>query len=412
MINSTVLSKVDRIILEKEIPVGRRFRLLLLGTPIYSQTEQSFLDGLVRTLTPLASALLVIAGNYRPRADTRARIVNVRFNTAKSSSLGRSLQFLSEQIAVSRALIGHVSSYEYIVVHAGEYRNIIPILVSKLMRKKILIHHFGGDKFVEAKLEAQSRLSKFFLPYVQWFALLIVYRLVDVILVEAFATVEWGRLTKFRGKIATPIHPEGLEGCIDLAGESRRNLICFIGRLVAKRDLTPVINAIPTIMLSFPDTTLIIVGRGPLLDRYRNLVVSLDLHDHLKLLPYVADLQGLYQEAKLLVFPSVEEGIPHVVIEAMCNGVIVVASPVGAIPEIVRPGKTGFFLQKLDTAGVASSVIEALSANSLSDVAREAQRLVISRYGFEITVKKYQDIFQRLAEPRLPLSDHSYFYRW
>lgn len=90
-----------------------------------------------------------------------------------------------------------------------------------------------------------------------------------------------------------------------------------------------------------------IAGDGPERRRLEGLIKHLGLQQRVTLMGHIARtrLEPLYESADVIVLTSRSEGIPLVLMEAMARGKIVLASAVTGIPELVKPGETGFLYE-------------------------------------------------------------------
>ena len=101
------------------------------------------------------------------------------------------------------------------------------------------------------------------------------------------------------------------------------------------------------------------------------------LPDMVKFCGAVAQPQVLYQKASVCVLTSDYEGTPNVLLEAMASGLPVVASRVGGVPDIVRPGETGLLFEPGDLEGFASALAGLLKdRDRRSKMGRQARAFV------------------------------------
>jgi len=114
------------------------------------------------------------------------------------------------------------------------------------------------------------------------------------------------------------------------------------------------------------------------------------LSGHVQLRGWIPDdeYRDCLNDLKLLVLPSVSEGLPGVVQQAMPCGTVVLATPVGGVPDLIKDGETGFILENNTPECIASSVIRALAHPNLGEIAGNARRLIKQQYGRDAMVEK------------------------
>lgn len=144
---------------------------------------------------------------------------------------------------------------------------------------------------------------------------------------------------------------------------------------------------------------LLIAGRGPFLERYQHLVSALGIGDRVRFLGFRDDLPDLMTGSDLFVLPSVAESFGLVLAEALYLGLPVVASRVGGIPEIVDDGVDGRLVTPGDAGGLAVAMGAFLSGPiNLPGLGPVAVEKVRKRFDFEQMLRKYEAIYERVAE--------------
>jgi glycosyltransferase involved in cell wall biosynthesis len=102
-------------------------------------------------------------------------------------------------------------------------------------------------------------------------------------------------------------------------------------------------------------------------------------------------------EMKLLVLPSFTEGLPNILLEAMACGTPVLATPVGAIQDIIKNGETGFLLKSNDPHHIAEKVTELLNKSWLLEkVSINACHYVRENFSYERTLESWRRILQEI----------------
>jgi glycosyltransferase involved in cell wall biosynthesis len=141
--------------------------------------------------------------------------------------------------------------------------------------------------------------------------------------------------------------------------EHDKNLILFVGRMIALKGIYYLIHAIPLILKVHPDTIVIFIGPGekrPYIDLLKRLGVPKDnysflgFHDKKSLIDY-------YRAADIFVLPSFSESFSLTLVEAMSCGVPPVVTNVGGPSEIVEDHYNGLLIPPGSTRELADAII-------------------------------------------------------
>jgi teichuronic acid biosynthesis glycosyltransferase TuaC len=124
--------------------------------------------------------------------------------------------------------------------------------------------------------------------------------------------------------------------------------LLVVGRLIPLKDLPTLFRALKR-MSNPPPTRL--VGDGPMHHALEQEAAGLPVTFVGRKAP--EELPAEYARARVLAMTSTTEGMPNVILEAMASGVPVVSTPVGSIPDIVKPGATGYLFPVGDDAALA-----------------------------------------------------------
>ncbi|EJF08472.1 glycosyltransferase [Pontibacter sp. BAB1700] len=112
-----------------------------------------------------------------------------------------------------------------------------------------------------------------------------------------------------------------------------------------------------------PNLHLWMIGDGPLKKEIEEIVSEMQIRDQVHLVGFVGNAQDYISFAECLVLPSIIEGLPAVIIEAMALRTPVVAYNVGGIKEILSNDKTGWLIEKDDEESFSVMINEALKSN-------------------------------------------------
>jgi glycosyltransferase involved in cell wall biosynthesis len=165
--------------------------------------------------------------------------------------------------------------------------------------------------------------------------------------------------------------------------ERARRLLCLppeahvvgtVARLDPQKAPQVLVRALAA--LNRPDVYVVWVGGGSLLPKVQDLVRRLDLQSRFRLLGERADVADLLPGFDVFAMPSLYEGLPCAVVEAMACGVPVVATAVNSVPEVVIPGRTGILVRPNDARSLAGAIDYLLSHRE--EAARMARRAAAS----------------------------------
>ncbi len=172
-----------------------------------------------------------------------------------------------------------------------------------------------------------------------------------------------------------------------------RPTVVFVGRLVKEKDPFTLIEAFGHLRKLVQDARLIMIGQGYLDAKVQKKVTASGLAEHIELISGVKDVRPFLRRSWVFVLPSISEGFPQVILEAMSCGLPVVATSVGGIPEIIEHGVNGLLVQPRSPELLAQSMAKLLlddgTRNLMSQRARE---IAVERFSLEHVVKITEEI--------------------
>jgi glycosyltransferase involved in cell wall biosynthesis len=181
---------------------------------------------------------------------------------------------------------------------------------------------------------------------------------------------------------------------------SQKKQILWIGRFTPGKGVEYLIKGFQAFSQEFPHYTLAMVGRGPLKDDFIRLIHEVGLEDKVILRDFIpnGDLRALYQESSLLVLPSLEEGVPRTILEAMACGRPVVCTALPQLIDIVSG--CGVLIPTEDAGAVADALSTLVSDPGLAhNLGQSARAKVVSYYSWADTVAKTLDLYTHLMHP-------------
>ncbi|MFC1510691.1 glycosyltransferase, partial [Candidatus Omnitrophota bacterium] len=141
---------------------------------------------------------------------------------------------------------------------------------------------------------------------------------------------------------------------------------------------------------------ILIVGDGPEYDRLRQYAQARHLDERIIFTGILSDVTSAYQAMDIFVLPSLTEGVPLTVLEAMASHRPVVASNVGGVSQLIENDKTGFLIDVNRLDSLLKPRIEELIENVekrkvLSD---KAYAFVLKKYSLNTMCELYSNIYK------------------
>ncbi len=173
------------------------------------------------------------------------------------------------------------------------------------------------------------------------------------------------------------------------------------GRLAPEKDYPGLIRAFSILPRQHP-AHLIIAGEGLLRDDLTRQIDDLGLSDRVQLLGLRGDMPDLYRASDALVLSSEWEGMPNVVLEAMASSIPVVSTAVGAVPELVTNGESGFIVPTGDRISLADAMERMMdlpveTRRSFGEVGYNRAR---AEFSLDPVIDRWEDLFNRLLESK------------
>lgn len=141
--------------------------------------------------------------------------------------------------------------------------------------------------------------------------------------------------------------------------------LLYMGRFAWEKDPEILIRAMPCVLKVYPSIKLRMAGDGPLLPEMKQLVQNLELESSVVFLGKVTDVSQEYSNCSVFVLPSVIEGFPNALIEAMSFGRPVICFSDIPYEDIVTPKVNGIVVNRRSPILLANAIIELIQSDDL-----------------------------------------------
>ncbi|MGE5222436.1 MAG: glycosyltransferase [Omnitrophica WOR_2 bacterium] len=181
---------------------------------------------------------------------------------------------------------------------------------------------------------------------------------------------------------------------IPVQAESRRVVLC-VARLDPQKGLGTLLQA----AASIPDAVFLLAGEGSQRYELEAQAAALGLQERVHFLGFREDIPALLAMADVFVLPSLYEGMPLSLLEAMSAGKAVVASAIPGVDEVVKHGETGLLVPPADPGRLAAEIRNLLDNPGLATrLGQAARQFVQCEYSQDTMVKRVCGVYEELLE--------------
>jgi starch synthase (maltosyl-transferring) len=181
--------------------------------------------------------------------------------------------------------------------------------------------------------------------------------------------------------------------------ESRTFL--YVGRLDRQKGLPFLLEAWAPVAARYRGVHLLLVGEGPERGALETQIARLGLAASVHLSGWREEIPELLRAADCFVLPSLWEGMPNVVLEAMAAGLPVIATRVEGTAEVIQAGETGWLVAPgapgALTAAMEQFLDDPIAARSMGE---RGQRRVRAEYTWEQMVRRYEWLYEGILRTR------------
>jgi glycosyltransferase involved in cell wall biosynthesis len=310
---------------------------------------------------------------------------------------GRLMRLLASPFALFAAILFRHASVVHINTSLNPrayWRDLAYLAVAKVLRARVLYQVHGG-----ALPENFFARSKPLTAFLRW-----TLTLPDLVVV--LAKCELASYRRFVPGQEVVALPNGID-CRPFARvptvrsrEDHPLRLVFIGRIAREKGLYETLQGVRLAHELGVDARLVVAGGGAEEPRLRRYAQALGIGSRVTFAGPVfgEDKVSLLAGADLMLLPSYAEGLPYALLEAMAAGIPVIATPVGAIPDVVAEGIHGLFVPPRDGKAIAGALLLlAGDRERLSWMSRACRRRIRAAYSIERLAAELRLVYEELA---------------
>ncbi|MCL7945695.1 glycosyltransferase [Marinobacter sp. ATCH36] len=185
-----------------------------------------------------------------------------------------------------------------------------------------------------------------------------------------------------------------LESSIQQFINSHEPVIVGVGRLSREKGFGHLLRAFKKVKCEFPRAALILVGEGKQRKALESLIDEVGLSEAILMPGYYNNVPALLKQARLLVMPSLTEGLPITLLEAMAIETPVLVSAVGEMPKVLGYGEGGRIMNSIEPAELAVAIITELHNTEPKKKTGWAALSVQKNYSAEAMASSYLSLYK------------------
>ncbi|TAL27283.1 MAG: glycosyltransferase family 1 protein, partial [Nitrospirae bacterium] len=308
--------------------------------------------------------------------------------------------------ALMGALIRHRRTYDIVHFHGASLPLILNLFVLKLMKKKIIA------KVTSSKSDRE--VGSFKGRY--WF--------IGDILIRILGKVDF--FIAISGEIKAALIKDGIEErkIIEISNFIKRDeffpetdaerkkiiknklgidiskrIITLSGRLVHRKRVDVLLEAVAKVLKTRKDIQVIILGHGELMNDLLDMAADLKIQNYVSFRGMVSNILDYLHVTDIFVFTSEIEGMPNSLLEAMACRLPVIATRIGGVVDIIEDGENGIIVTPGNAEELKEAILRLIENSDLAEtIAENAYKKIKENYYIGSVADKYIQLYQKVLE--------------
>ncbi len=197
-----------------------------------------------------------------------------------------------------------------------------------------------------------------------------------------------------------PVTAEERERWKEQLGFPGRTVVTFSGTLVERKGVAPLIRAWKTVASADPRAHLLLLGKGPLVPTMQKLAEELGIAGSVTFYGHTPKVAEFLHATDLFVLPSLQEGMPNTLLEAMACGLPAVATRIGGVVDVMQDGENGIIVEAGDAEGLSAGILRFLEDRVFAErMGVNAHKTIRDRFSLDIIAGRYIALYRKLLCP-------------
>jgi glycosyltransferase involved in cell wall biosynthesis len=173
----------------------------------------------------------------------------------------------------------------------------------------------------------------------------------------------------------------------------------FVSRLSTQKGINYLLKLAVVLREEKVNYKMLIVGDGDQKSFIESYIKKNQLEKNVTLYGFQKDVNNVLDSIDVLLLPSLFEGFPMIILEALCSKTPVIASNVNGIPEVVKDNENGFLVTPRDVSALYRAVLKYVQRPELIKIHGEkGHQTVIENYSKDMMLSQYEKIFSSLVD--------------
>lgn len=373
----------------KELEKTERKILVITGGKVGNLSVISNINKVLKILNEFNEQILLVT---KCGKDENINIEQKNIHSLHNYS-SKIFDFFFTQISIFRLIFLLRTSYSQVFFIFGQDLQILPILVSKILGKTVIIRSDGRASVI---LKKNKNKKSILLSSLYFLLEEIDYKASDILLSECKYMITENNIDKYSHIHIGNLFVDNKVFYKFIPFDERKFDLGYVGRLHSDKGINELISAILILRKIYPNIKIFIGGEGDLSGKILNDIEQFKLNANIVFHEWISHdhLVNYLNNIKIFILPSYREGLPNIILEAMASGTLIIASPVGGIPGVIHNKKTGFLLDNCSPECIVDCVQTVIELPDLEEIAENGRIFIEKNFSFSITVENWKKILK------------------